>query len=457
MNGDFRYEPYPEYKPSGIVWLGDVPAHWEVRRLRNAVDMRVSNVDKHIKDGEMPVRLCNYVDVYKNERITDDIPFMQATATASEVGRFRLELSDVLITKDSETWDDIGVPALVDYAASDLICGYHLAMLRPMNLSLEGGFLLRVLQSSAIGSQFYISASGVTRYGLTHEAIKSVILPVPPLDEQTAIVRYLDRADGCIHRAISAKERLIELLTEQRQAVIHRAVTRGLDPDVQLKDSGVEWLGDVPEHWEVRRLRHTGEAIIGLTYSPQDVVDEGAGTLVLRASNIFEGQLNYQDSVFVNCPIPERLVVKVGDILLCSRSGSRALIGKNAKIDSEAAGTTFGAFMTVFRSHSNDYLHHVFNSKLFENQSGAFLTSTINQLTLGILNDFKVPRPPSEEQTAIVRYLDKTTADIDTAIDKAQRQIDLLREYRTRLIADVVTGQLDVRGAGAVEVELPVS
>ena len=356
-----------------------------------------------------------------------------------------MQLGDVLITKDSETWEDIGVPALVDYAVSDLVCGYHLAMLRPLRASLNGGYLLRLLQSSIVASQFHVSANGVTRYGLSHGAIKSVRLPLPPLDEQTAIVRYLGHADERIQRAINAKERLIELLTEQRQAIIHQAVTRGLDPNVRLKDSGVEWLGDAPEHWQVRRLRYTGEAIIGLTYSPKDVVDKEDGILVLRASNILRGRINYQDRVFVNCSIPERLVVRTGDILICSRSGSRALIGKNARIDSETAGATFGAFMTVFRSESNDYLHHVFNSKLFENQSGAFLTSTINQLTLGILNDFKVPWPPAEEQSAIIRYIDKETTDIDAAIDNAQRQIDLLRKYRTRLIADVVTGQVDVR------------
>ena len=248
--------PFSDCKAWNAQWLGDIPAHWDVRRLKSVVDMRVSNVDKHVKDGELPVRLCNYVDVYQGERITDDISFMPATATKSEIARFRLKLGDVLITKDSETWDDIGVPALVEYAASDLVCGYHLAVLRPLKSSLDGCFLFRALQSAMVSSQFHVSANGVTRYGLTHQAIKSILLPVPPLAEQAAIVRYLDRGDERIRRAISSKERLIELLTEQRQAVIHRAVTRGLDPDAPLKDSGVEWLGAVPAHWEVRRAKH---------------------------------------------------------------------------------------------------------------------------------------------------------------------------------------------------------
>ena len=250
--------PYSAYKPSGLPWLGDVPGHWEVRRLRTVAEMRVSNVDKHTKEDEFPVRLCNYVDVYKNDRITPVMPFMAATASRDEIERFRLERDDVLITKDSEAWDDIGVPALVTEAADDLLSGYHLALLRPFK-EILGAYLARTLQSKEVAYQFHIRANGVTRYGLTHTGIKSVCIPLPPLPEQAAIVRYLDHVDRRIRRFISAKQRLIALLKEERQAVINHAVTRGLDPNVHLKPSGIEWLGDVPTHWEVRRLRTVAE------------------------------------------------------------------------------------------------------------------------------------------------------------------------------------------------------
>ena len=262
-------------------------------------------------------------------------------------------------------------------------------------------------------------------------------------------MRYLDHVDQRVRRYVTAKRKLIALLEEEKQAVINRAVTRGLEPNVRLKPSSVEWLGDVPEHWEVPRIRDLGDALIGLTYDPQDVVDEEAGMLVLRASNILNGQLVYGDNVFVRSTVPDKLVTREGDILICSRSGSRALIGKNARINAESAGTTFGAFMTVFRGANNDYLHLVFNSKFFEYQSAAFFTSTINQLTLGILYGMKVPFPPLEERQSILRYVAETTAPIIKAIAAARRQIDLLQEYRTRLIADVVTGKLDVREAAA--------
>ena len=192
-------------------------------------------------------------------------------------------------------------------------------------------------------------------------------------------------------------------------------------------------------------LQTLGEALIGLTYSPRDIVNEGEGILVLRASNIYGGQLVYTDNVFVQCFVPERLITQKGDILICSRSGSRALIGKNARIDSLSSGATFGAFMTVFRSPHNDYIHHVFNSKLFDYQSGAFITSTINQLTLGILKNFKIAWPPLSEQRAIADFLNRETAKLDSLVAKVHEAIELLREKRTALISAAVTGQIDVR------------
>ena len=245
---------YSTHKPSALGWLGKVPTHWQIRRLRTVAEMRVSNVDKHTRDGEVPVRLCNYVDVYKNDRIRQGMAFMEATASQAEIERFRLERDDVLITKDSEAWNDIGVPALVTEPADDLICGYHLALLRSSN-EILGPYLARTLQTTGAAYQFHVRASGVTRYGLTHSGIQSVRIPLPPLPEQRAIVRYLDYVDRRIRRYITAKQKLIALLEEEKQAVINQAVTRGLDPNVRLKPSGVEWLGDVPEHWEVPRLR----------------------------------------------------------------------------------------------------------------------------------------------------------------------------------------------------------
>ncbi|MEI6633591.1 MAG: restriction endonuclease subunit S [Chlamydiota bacterium] len=221
--------PNVRLKPSGVEWLGDVPEHWELRRLRNMAQVLVSNVDKHTNANESPVRLCNYVDVYKNERITEGLSFMRATASPVELERFRLQAGDVIITKDSEEWNDIGVPALVEHSAPDLVCGYHLAILRPRNGVALGEYMLRALKSRGVASQFYVSANGVTRYGLSHGAIKSAFLPVPPLPEQSVIVRFLNEATANIITTIDRAQREITLLREYRIRLIADVVTGKID------------------------------------------------------------------------------------------------------------------------------------------------------------------------------------------------------------------------------------
>lgn len=211
----------------------------------------------------------------------------------------------------------------------------------------------------------------------------------------------------------------------------------------KYKDSGVPWLGELPLHWKVKRLKHLGEAIIGLTYNPAEVTDEEHGTLVLRSSNVQNGNVVFDDNVFVSSHIPDRLRTVKGDILICSRNGSRNLIGKNALITKEAEGMTFGAFMTIFRSPTNPYLYWVFNSQIFTYQSGTFLTSTINQLTVGNLEGFEIPVPPIGEQQAIKAFLDHETAKIDTMIADQEKLIVLLAEKLQATISRAVTEGLN--------------
>ena len=425
---DSNFKPYPNYKPSGVERLGDIPAHWEIRRLRNVIDMRVSNVDKHVKEDEEPVRLCNYVDVYKNDYINEQMNFMQATATDEEIERFRLEKDDVLITKDSETWDDIGVPALVTEPASDLISGYHLALLRPRTDELAGGYLLRALQSKGLAYQFHIEAKGVTRYGLSHAGIKSVWLPLPPLPEQTAIVRYLDHADERICRYISGKQKLIRLLEEEKQAVIDRAVTRGLDPNVRLKPSGVEGLGDVPAHWEVRRLKtlcsmKSGDGITEMSIEP-------AGEYPVYGGNGLRGYTsNYTHD---------------GDFALIGRQG--ALCGNVHIARGRFWASEHAVVATLHPSQVLEWFGAILGAMNLNQYS---LAAAQPGLAVERVLNLWLPVPPSEEQAVIAMHIEQQTADIDTAISHTRRQIELLQEYRTRLIADVVTGKLDVRGAAA--------
>ena len=424
---------YEEYSDLEVRWLGHLPSHWETRRLGNVVEMRVSNVDKHSREEELPVRLCNYVDVYKNDRISQGMPFMRATASRKEVERFRLQRDDVLITKDSETWDDIGVPALVTEPADDLISGYHLALLRP-KANILGPFLFMALQSRGVGYQFHIAASGVTRYGLTHSGIRSVMLPVPPLDEQAVIVRYLDDADQRIRAYVSAKERLIALLEEERQAVIHQAVTRGLDPNVRLKPTDVEWLGDVPEHWDVARVKNEFHSL-NHQRIPLSATERGAMSVrhydYYGASGVIdkvEGYL-FNDELLLIAEDGANLVLRNLPLAVIARG--KFWVNNHAHILKPRRGNL--EFLAGLLE-GIDYTPWI---------SGAAQP----KLTQDRLMSIAISVPPKEQQDQIMERISIETESIRTAINLTRRQIDLMEEYRTRLIADVVTGKLDVRQA----------
>lgn len=218
-------DPNVRLQHSGVKWLGDLPAHWEAVRLRRVAELRVSNVDKHVRSDEQSVRLCNYVDVYRNDRVRSDMAFMAGSATPDEIRRFRLQPGDVLITKDSETWHDIGVPALVESSSDDLISGYHLALLRPFPDRVYGSYLFRTLQTPSVAGQFHVSANGVTRYGLAHSAIKSAWLPLPPLAEQYEISEWIEGEVNRLRELRQRNEREIALLDELHTRLIADVVT----------------------------------------------------------------------------------------------------------------------------------------------------------------------------------------------------------------------------------------
>lgn len=220
--------PNVPLKESGIPWLGKIPAHWEVRKLRYVANCFPSNVDKHSKEDEKEIRLCNYTDVYKNDFITNDMELMWATAKNDQIEKFALRKGDVIITKDSETADDIANPALVAENLENVICGYHLSILRPYS-TLKGEFLLRALQCKPINVQFELYSNGVTRVGLGVTDMKKAEIPLPPIDEQIRISEFVQSELNTINKTVSTIKKEIELVEEYKTALIAEAVTGKID------------------------------------------------------------------------------------------------------------------------------------------------------------------------------------------------------------------------------------
>ena len=213
-------------KESHVEWFGAVPKHWELKRLKELVSIQNSNVDKKSHDEEIAVRLCNYVNVYKNEFITSQLSqdFMWATADESEIKKFGIRKNDLLITKDSETADDIAIPALATETLDGVLCGYHLAQIRTNPKYLTGAYLLRLFQAKSYGHRFAIAAKGITRVGLGQAAIADALTPVPPLLEQQAIAAYLDKKTAQLDRIIDTINSQIEKLKDLRKALINDVV-----------------------------------------------------------------------------------------------------------------------------------------------------------------------------------------------------------------------------------------
>lgn len=218
---------YPKYKDSGVEWLGEVPEHWGVKRLKRLATVFPSNVDKKSVDGEVAIRLCNYTDVYYNDRIVDGMELMEATATREQIEKFTLRGGDVIITKDSETADDIAIAAYVPEDLPGVVCGYHLSVIRP-KLGCSGAFIKWLFGSAYARSSFEVRANGLTRVGLGQYAVDNVELPCPPAGEQATIAAFLELETARIDALVAEQERLIDLLREKRQAVVSHAVTKGV-------------------------------------------------------------------------------------------------------------------------------------------------------------------------------------------------------------------------------------
>jgi type I restriction enzyme S subunit len=422
-----KRHPYPRYAPSTSPWLGDLPAHWATRRLKFVANSRPSNVDKKTVEGEITVRLCNYVDVYKNDYITPDLDFMQATADSAELAKFRLRRGDVLITKDSEEWNDIAVPAFVTQNFDDVACGYHLSQVRPRANVMDGEYLFRAFRANGVSEQFQVAANGVTRFGIAAGAIGDVMFPVPPLDEQQAIAAFLRREAARIDSLVAKKQRLIELLQEKRTALIGHVVTKGLDPNAPMKPSGIDWLGPIPEHWLVKKLRYLCSIRTG-DKDTVDAIEDGEYPFFVRSQNV------------------ERIASYTFDCEGVLTAGDGVGVGKvfhhySGKFDVHQRVYV----MTRFQGVTGRFLYYFLKEQFYKVALEGNAKSTVDSLRRPMFTAFPVSVAPLEEQKAIVKCLDAEVAGLDRLVSSVVTAIERLREYRSALISAAVTGKIDVR------------
>nr|WP_269751264.1 restriction endonuclease subunit S [Acuticoccus mangrovi] len=377
---------------------------------------------------------------------------MEATATPEEIAKFTLRADDVIFTKDSETADDIGISALVADDIGEIVCGYHLSIARPSG-PVIGGFVKRVFDSHASKGYFETRASGLTRVGLGQYAVSNLPIPLPPLAEQQAIAAFLDRETGKIDALVEEQRRLIALLKEKRQAVISHAVTKGLDPSAPMKPSGIDWLGDVPAHWEVRRLRHVSPAItVGIVVEPSKYYVE-KGVPALRSLNVRPGRISTDNLVYISNDSNDELSkskLRAGDIVAV-RTGQP---GTAAVIPPELDGCNC-IDLIIIRGGvqiSSDYLTWFLSAdaalRQFAEGSGGAIQLHFN---VGTASNLIIVLPPRAEQDRLLAFIAKEASKIDSLVEEAERAIALLQERRAALISAAVTGKIDVRETAGVE------
>lgn len=419
----------------------DIEFHsrWDLKPVRSVVaHYTVSSVDKVISNGEQTVKLCNYSDVYNNEFISSHIEFMRSTASEAEIAAFSIREGDVLITKDSESWDDIGVPALVVEAMTGVVCGYHLALLRPDRTMVLGAYLLRCLQARPVQVQLELAAQGITRFGIPKSAIGATLVPVPPIRQQRAIANYLDRETARLDALVTEKNRLRELLVEKRHALMTCALTRGVHRNVSLRDSCVEWLGEIPKHWDTKRARwlfqerdqrsETGSEEL-LTVSHLTGVTPRAEKNV----NMFEAESTkgYKKCVRGDLVI-NTLWAWMGAMGVTPEDGivSPAYNVYEPVKRIDPAYIDALVRLPVFAQEATRHSKGVWSSRL-RLYPEEFFTITL-------------PVPPLSEQGEIVAFLAKEGKKLDSLIEAASEAIDLSEERRGALIEAVITGTLDI-------------
>ena len=440
---------YPEYKDSGVEWLGEVPGHWYAGRFSRAIEAIKDGTHgtfervplgrpllsaKNVQDG--------YVLVADDESMVSEADHLSITANGFP------RKGDLLLT----IVGTIGRSCVYEF--EDPIAfqrSVSFIRLLPGN---ETKFFYYFTQSKFFQEQLASRSKSAAQGGVYMGDVVATSIVFPPLPEQTQIAAFLDLETSKIDSLVAEQRRLMELLKEKRQAVISHAVTRGLNPDAPLKPSGIEWLGDVPEHWRVGKCGFYLSILSGYAFPSTGFSTNDSDTRLLRGINVGVARLKWDEVVYWNRSTDDDLSdyeMRVGDLVI---GMDRPLISEGMRVAKVKDGDLPCLLLQRVASLktgpllNSDYLLHLLSSEMFVAHFSPDTTGvSVPHISPDQINNFVVPVPPMSEQLEIVGFIANELAKFDTLTTEAQRAIDLLQERRTALISAAVTGQIDVRGA----------
>jgi type I restriction enzyme S subunit len=438
---------YPEYKDSGVEWLGKVPAHWEIKKLKHVspeltVGIVVEPSKLYAEEGVPALRSLN---VKAGAISLDNLVFITQEGHELHL-KSKLRAGDIVAVRTGQP----GTSAVVPQELDGCNC-IDLIVIRRPTVSSER-FLCWYLGSDSALVQFSVGSGGAIQQHFNISTAAELIIAVPPLAEQTAIAAFLDHEAGKIDALVAEQQRLIELLREKRQAVISNAVTKGLNPDAPMKPSGVEWLGEVPAHWRVGKCGYYVSVISGFAFPSAKFSDNPSHHKLLRGINVGVGSLRWDDVVYWEKHSNDGLdeyELRAGELVLGMDRPLIAAGVRVAKLEAQDLPCLLLQRVASIRSRREigvDYLKALLASPMFVAHFAPDTTGvSVPHISPEQIKGFVVPVPPLPEQASIAAYIDEVTTRSEALITEAERAIDLLQERRTALISAAVTGQIDVR------------
>jgi type I restriction enzyme S subunit len=436
---------YPKYKDSGAAWLGEVPEHWEIKPLKYIASLKGRlgwqglRSDEYTDDGPFLVTS----EHLSNDKVDWNRCYHVSPDRYELAPEIQLREGDLLMMKDGAAMGKLG---FIDELPSPACLNSHLLLFRPLKGAFENRFLYYVLGGPGFNCFMVQERTGTTFFGISQESIGSFPLATPPQFEQHKILEFLDKETAKIDALVEEQRRLIELLKEKRRAVISHAVTKGLNPDAPMKDSGVEWLGDVPAHWSVGALRYFAKLSTGATPDRTNEQFWNGGIPWVKT-----GEVNYSTIEATEETVSKEALkscsIKIAPpgTLLMALYGQGVTRGRVALLGIPSTFNQACAAIQVDERIDGRFLHAFFVFAYHFVRENGNETTQMN-LNVEFVQRMPIVVPPLEEQIATANVVECQSAELDTLIAEATQAIDLLQERRTALISAAVTGKIDVRG-----------
>jgi type I restriction enzyme S subunit len=442
---------YPAYKDSGIEWIGEIPEHWEVKPIKYVGEIVLGKMlTPDDKGGYFRKPYLRAQNITWEKTDTEDIKEMWFSE--KDLSQYRLKENDLLVSEGGE----VGRTAIWQNELSECYIqnSVHKITIKSKN---NPHYYLYHFQIYGKTGYFDSIVNRVSIAHLTREKLKEIMFLAPTLSEQQTIANYLDRKTHQIDTLIENKQKQIDLLKEQRAAIINQAVTKGLNSNVKLKDSGIEWLGEIPEGWKPVKLKFlTSKIGSGVTPRGGSEVYQETGVPLLRSQNIYSDRLRLDEVAYISQEIHDSMnssKVQHNDVLLNITGAS---IGRCYYVTEEFGEANVNQHVCIIRP--NERIKTIFLFNVLASTIGQFQVlngqngTSREGLNFEELGNFIIPLPPKTEQIKVIEFLDRASSKIFTSIDNLNNQMDLLQEYRTTLISEVVTGKIDVRDSGEQEV-----